>query len=319
MEPLLEMNSNLAQSIAQHGQRFYNITQAELDEFIRDTEVQGQRVDQTSVSQGMKHFVRDWAAEGHEEREESFQGILKSLAQEPRTDDAPLRVLLPGGGLGRLAHEVHRLGGELMNLEVEGTYTLILDSGYSVTMNEWSAYMNLAYRYVSSISDRNSVSFHPYLNWLSHHATNADLQRSVNFPDQIADPSSVSLIEGDFTTVLSGYTGHYDIIVTLFFIDTARNLVSYIENIHRLLRPGGRWINLGPLLYGTGPFVQLSLDEVVALSERIGFEFRATDDSFGNITIPGANVRGHEVAYGRNPRGLNKNAFQAQYWEAVKH
>lgn len=318
MEPLLEVNSNLAQAISQHGQRFYNITQAELDEFIRDAEAQGQRVDQTSVSQGMKHFVRDWAAEGHEEREESFQCILKSLAREPRTDGAPLRVLLPGGGLGRLAHEVHKLGGKPTIVEVQRIHMLIADSGFSVTMNEWSAYMNLAYRYVSSISDRNSVAFHPYLNWLSHHATNADLQRSVKFPDQIADPSSVSLIEGDFTTVFSGHTAHYDIIVTLFFIDTARNLVSYIENIHRLLRPGGRWINLGPLLYGTGPFVQLSLDEIIELSERVGFEFRETDDSFGNITIPGAKVRGHEVAYGRNPRGLNKNAFQAQYWEAVK-
>lgn len=186
-------------------------------------------------------------------------------------------------------------------------------------MNEWSAYMNLAYRYVSSRSEPNSVPFHPYVHWLSHHATSADLQRSVTFPDQVSDPSSVSLVEGDFTTVFSENTGQYDIIVTLFFIDTARNLISYIENIHRLLRPGGRWINLGPLLYGTAPFVQLSLDEIIALSTRVGFEFRETDDMFGNITIPGFKARGNEVAYGRNPRGLNKNAFQAQYWEAVKH
>lgn len=132
------------------------------------------------------------------------------------------------------------------------------------------------------------------------------------------DQSSVLLIEGDFTTAFAKHTGQYDIIVTLFFIDTARSLISYLETIHRLLRPGGRWINLGPLLYGTSPFVQLSLDEIVALSARIGFEFQETDAAFGNITIPGMPVRGFEVAYGRNGRGLNKNAYQAQYWEAVK-
>lgn len=185
-------------------------------------------------------------------------------------------------------------------------------------MNEWSSYMNLAYRYLSSQTEQNSVSFHPYIDWWSHHATNTEFQRHVTFPDQIADPTSVLHVEGDFTTAFGGSTGQYDVLVTLFFIDTARNLISYIENIHRLLRPGGVWINLGPLMYGTGPFVQLTLDEIVALSTRVGFEFPKTDANYGNTTIPGLTVRGSEVSYGRNPKGLNKNAFQVQYWEAVR-
>lgn len=185
-------------------------------------------------------------------------------------------------------------------------------------MNEWSSYMNLAYRYLSSKTEQNSVSFHPYIDWWSHHATNTEFQRHVTFPDQIADPTCVLHVEGDFTTAFGGATGQYDVLVTLFFIDTARNLISYIENIHRLLRPGGVWINLGPLMYGTGPFVQLTLDEIVALSTRVGFEFRKTDANYGNTTIPDLTVRGSEISYGRNPKGLNKNAFQAQYWEAVK-
>lgn len=185
-------------------------------------------------------------------------------------------------------------------------------------MNEWSMYMNLAYRYVSSLSVPNSVPFHPYIDWWSHQPTTNDLQRSVTFPNEVIHPSSVLLIEGDFTTVFAEHTGQYDILVTLFFIDTARNLVTYLETIHRLLRPGGRWVNLGPLLYGTAPFVQLSLDEIVRLSESMGFDFQETDPTSGNITLPGLPVRGLEVAYGRNERGLNKNAYQAQYWEAVR-
>ncbi|KAJ5339963.1 hypothetical protein N7452_006691 [Penicillium brevicompactum] len=300
VEKLLKVNVNLARSIADHGLRFYNITQLELDEFINEAEAQGKPIDKTSVTQGMKHFVRDWSTEGKDERTQSFQTILDSLNRQPRTTHDPLRVLLPGAGLGRLAHEIHSLG------------------GYQVTTNEWSAYMNLAYRYLSSQTEHNSLSFHPYIDWWSHHATNADFQRSVTFPDQVADPSSVLHVEGDFTTAFSGSTGQYDVMVTLFFIDTARNLISYIENIHRLLRPGGLWINLGPLMYGTGPFVQLTVDEIVALSTKVGFEFRETDANYGNTTIPGLTVRGSEISYGRNPEGLNKNAFQAQYWEAVR-
>lgn len=112
MEHLLDTNNELARSIVDHGLWFYNITQSELDEFIKENESQQRSADKTSVSQGMKHFVRDWADEGHEEREQSFGSILKSISETPRTKDRPLRVLLPGSGLGRLAHEVDKLGGK---------------------------------------------------------------------------------------------------------------------------------------------------------------------------------------------------------------
>ncbi|KAF7626759.1 hypothetical protein AFLA_014144 [Aspergillus flavus NRRL3357] len=300
VEHLFETNERLAHEIVKHGMQFYNISQTELDQFVKENEKQGINTDKTSVSQAMKHFVRDWADEGHDERQDAFPCILGSLANMSRTFEHPLRVLLPGAGLGRLAHEVNALG------------------GFEVTMNEWSMYMNLAYRYLSSLSSVNSKTFHPHIDWWSHHATTADLQRSVSFPDTLASPS-VLLVEGDFTTAFAEDTGKYDVIVTLFFIDTARNLVSYFENIHRLLRPGGQWINLGPLLYGSAPFLQLSLDEIVALTEHIGFKFQETDPSCGGITIPGLTVRGKEVAYARNGKGLSKNAYQAQFWVARKN
>lgn len=214
----------------------------------------------------------------------------------------------------------------LMGLEVRilaYNQEALTSTGFQVTMNEWSAYMNLAYRYLSSITTPESVSFHPYIDWWSHHATTGDLMRPVTFPDQLIRPSSVMLIEGDFVVEFAQQTGKYDVIVTLFFIDTARNLVSYLETIHRLLRPGGRWINFGPLLYGSAPFLQLSLEEIVALSEEIGFEFVEMEDASasacGSITVDGIPVRGQEVAYGQNSRGLSKNAFQAQFWVATKN
>ena len=35
--------------------------------------------------------------------------------------------------------------------------------------------------------------------------------------------------------------------VSCFFVDTAPNVLEYLLLIYRLLRPGGVWINLGPL------------------------------------------------------------------------
>lgn len=37
--------------------------------------------------------------------------------------------------------------------------------------------------------------------------------------------------------------------MTCFFIDTAHNVLRYLEVIQHVLRLGGYWVNLGPLLY----------------------------------------------------------------------
>lgn len=41
----------------------------------------------------------------------------------------------------------------------------------------------------------------------------------------------------------------FDCVVTCFFIDTAHNIVEYLEVINYCLKPGGKWVNLGPLLW----------------------------------------------------------------------
>lgn len=57
-----------------------------------------------------------------------------------------------------------------------------------------------------------------------------------------------SMTAGDFLEV---YTtkDEWDCVATCFFIDCAPNVVQFIELIYDILKPGGLWINLGPLLY----------------------------------------------------------------------
>ncbi|KAL2869475.1 N2227-like protein-domain-containing protein [Aspergillus lucknowensis] len=307
VEHLFEENDKIASEIVRYGLDYYNISQAELDEFVAEAEKEKKVADRTSVVQAMKHFVRDWSEEGFIERRDAFPCILGYLARMDRSEERPLRVLVPGAGAGRLGYEIDALG------------------AFEVTLNEWSAYMNLVHRYATQGPAPNSLAYHPYIDWWSHHATTADMLRAVTFPDWIPSTSRVVMVEGDFTTVFSGEdsdSGTYDVIVTLFFIDTARNIMSYLETIHRLLKPGGMWMNLGPLLYGTGPWLQLSLDEIVLLSEAVGFEFEVdeADRGCGNPT-PGVGgldgkVRSLYVPYGQNARGLSRNAYDAQFWRA---
>lgn len=93
--------------------------------------------------------------------------------------------------------------------------------------------------------------------------------------------------------------------MTCFFIDTAKNIIDYLNVIYQVLKEGGVWINLGPLLWQfvlptflssaltsadgsflpsrsfennstKDPSIELSLDEVKTLCAEIGFVIKAS-------------------------------------------
>lgn len=97
--------------------------------------------------------------------------------------------------------------------------------------------------------------------------------RQVRTRDQLAFILSTPFICLKCNT---GFSGMWDAVVTCFFIDTAHNIIEYIETISKILKDGGVnflcysflnsfdllwlltclgsmfrqvWINLGPLLY----------------------------------------------------------------------
>ncbi|KAF5577157.1 trehalase [Fusarium pseudocircinatum] len=254
IDALLKKNQELCDAIVQNAMNFYGIDEEELQRHISAAQSSGRLADKISVSQALKHYVRDWTEEGESERKETFACLVKTLQGlfPVRDDENPVKILVPGSGLGRLGHDIARLG------------------GFEVTVNEWSMYMNIAYRFIEANRAQNTHSFHPFIDGWSHHATESDMIRELTFPDTSLNSTSVVLTEGDFTTVFNDKTHYYDIIVTYFFIDTARNLMSYLDTIKKVLKPGGHWVNLGPLLYGTGPFVQLTLEEIVQVTEAMG-------------------------------------------------
>lgn len=58
---------------------------------------------------------------------------------------------------------------------------------------------------------------------------------------------AVRLVEGDFLEMFP-QDSKFDAVVTLFFIDISNNVIDFLSNIYRLLKPGGVWINLGRTL-----------------------------------------------------------------------
>jgi hypothetical protein len=75
--------------------------------------------------EAMRHFVRDWSAEGGEERKKIFGPILDVLEDVPPEQRSKMRVLVPGCGLGRLAWDIHTLGNIYSFTTLHRTVSLI--------------------------------------------------------------------------------------------------------------------------------------------------------------------------------------------------
>ncbi|KAJ8514674.1 hypothetical protein ONZ45_g7813 [Pleurotus djamor] len=267
------------------------------------------------VREALKHFVRDWSNEGKEERDRMFRHILDILEAVVPEERRGKKVLVPGAGLGRLAWEISQLG-------------------FDTTANELSYYMILAFQFLlspSSTARVNQHTLHPFAYWFSHQRSNDSLFRAVQFPDAIPRLSpTFHLSEADFLSLKpplqnpepiafwsseeSSYLRGYDYIVTLFFIDTSLNVVSTIEQIHHLLRPGGTWINLGPLLWtgGAQAKMELSLEEVLAVAREVGFIFEElADDGICTRTV--------KAEYTADRRAMMQWMYHTEFWVAKKN
>ncbi|KLO09700.1 N2227-domain-containing protein [Schizopora paradoxa] len=291
-----EANSKVAERIAHLAISQHNLN-------ITFTPASGNEL--SKVREAFKHYVRDWSTEGAKERKVIFGPILAALSeilQESGLSSAnELDVLVPGSGLGRLAWETHEMG-------------------FRTTAVELSPFMNIAFNFLLS-PDHTAKPFQhkiqPHAHWFSHQRSNEALFRTVAFPDVLPRLSETFLILADDFMRLQQSTRNlsdgltksgYDVVVTLFFIDTSLNIIATLEQIHRLLRPGGRWINLGPLLW-TGGFqssLELSLEEVLRSVDLIGFD------------IDEKTRRSIDCEYTADGAAMMRWIYEAEFWVAQK-
>ncbi|ELU06434.1 hypothetical protein CAPTEDRAFT_141416 [Capitella teleta] len=265
--------------------RFYSLTPA--SEFDMD-----------KVKTTLKQFVRDWSAEGAEERKGAYDPVIEEISRLFPGDIknlANVKILVPGAGLGRLAFEIAR-------------------RGYSCQGNEFSLFMLFASHFVlNKCTEVNSLTLYPWIHQFSNNLSSNDQIRAVTFPD--INPSHLpvyghfSMAAGDFLDV---YTepDSWDCVSTVFFIDTAHNIIEYIETIEKILKPGGYWINLGPLLYHFADMInessiELPYDKLKEIIQKKNFEIIVK-----NLHQP--------AAYTQNPKSMLKYRYDCVFFVARK-
>lgn len=242
----------------------------------------------------LRQFYRDWSKDGEKEREACYSPVMKALEKEKTNraaSDKPLSVLVPGAGLGRLVFELCR-------------------NGYNAEGNEISYHQLLASSYIlNECPGTEHHTIYPWIHTFSNHLTRSNHLRSYRIPDihpatvlsQTTNAGSMSMCAADFLCLYNDeeHEAQYDAVATVFFLDTAPNLIRYLEVIKHCLKPGGVLINIGPLLWhfennapgnhghdddGDGEHdpnnssgiadpgsFELSNDEVMALLEKLGF------------------------------------------------
>jgi len=212
---------------------------------------------QRKVHQTLHSVAREWSDEGAAEREECFTPLIQELRRR-----LPLgagerfrhRVLLPGAGLGRLVAEV-------------------VSAGYRAQGNEFCYQMLLTSEYILNGLGDTTWELHPWADSCTNEVRRGDNVRGVRVPDiapqelldfdesaghGLADDDSnvippFSMTAGEFMEVYEDRVAFWDSVVTCFFIDTAPRITEYIRALYRMIKPGGYWINLGPLLWHWAP------------------------------------------------------------------
>ncbi|KAF5458563.1 hypothetical protein F2P56_022585 [Juglans regia] len=259
-------------------------------------------VDVDKVRCIVRNLVRDWASEGQKERDQCYKPILEELDAlfRNREKDNPPTCLVPGAGLGRLALEISC-------------------QGFICQGNEFSYYMMICSSFILNHSQSTGEwTIYPWVHSNCNSLSDSDQLRPVLIPD--IHPASAGITEGfsmcggDFVEVYSdpSQVGVWDVVVTCFFIDTAHNIIEYIEIISRILKDGGVWINMGPLLYHFADMygqedemsIELSLEDVKRIALHYGFHFEKEK------TI--------ETTYTTNPRSMMQNRYYAAFWTMRK-
>ncbi|KAK9430744.1 N2227-like protein-domain-containing protein [Lipomyces doorenjongii] len=311
----IDINAEFLKLVVRYGANEFEAPQ-DLREWEGATSLQ---LDQTRSS--IKQVYRDWSAEGAAEREVCYGRVIRELnnlySPERRSD---VRVLVPGAGLGRLAYD-------------------IACEGYVSQGNEFSYHMLVLSNFLlNHTTSESQFTIYPFLHSFSHTSTATNQLRAIRIPDKCpatfytSTASNFSFTAGSFAEIYANIPDEadkWDVITTVFFLDTAHNVLEYIDVISQALKNSdgsGYWINFGPLLYHfeeeqnsssavarapndvdqqDGISIELPLDYLISIVEKCGFVFEKLET-------------GIKTTYAADERAMGNWVFDSVFWVARK-
>lgn len=281
-------------------------------------------VDVDKAQSTIRQLYREWSAEGRVERDQYSLRIFNELTQwyPDRKQRHQVRVLVPGCGLGRLPLDLAALG-----FQAQG--------------NEFSFHMLFTSNFIiNHLTNINEFRIFPNVHSFSHHRNRSHqvqpvlipdlspsilLQHAANDPD-IPEDGLMSMTAGSFDMIYPPPDGSlFDVVVTVFFLDTAANVFNTLQTLSDSLEEGGKWINYGPLLWHyeeIPPDGSTTLDPNSQEEDRsCGFEF-SLEDVIDLLPKFGFRIDKREsdipTTYTHSPLSMGGYLYKCEYWVATK-
>ena len=256
------LNENFLLSIVNKYENSFNKYKSKIN-------IPNRRININKLRSTLKLFIRDWTSEGKKERDITYNPIISEIKKYFSDDDNKnKKILVPGAGLCRLAFEIAKFGFQVDAIEV--SYFMILGSSFL-----FNAHIN-----------KNEFKIQPLIHSFNCLKKENDPFQLFHIPDEnindiinSKDFGKLNIIPGDFIISFKDKNNCYDAVITSFFLDTANNIIQFIEIIYNILKKGGIWINIGPLLYHFHDIenevsIELSLEEIKKIILKFGFELK---------------------------------------------
>ena len=328
VDDAIDSNAEIAARLVESGMRFFGLA-IKAEHSSLEAWGYARPLDMDKARSTINQLYRDWSAEGETERQGCYGPVLNDLERAfPDKDKSDIKILIPGAGLGRLVFEICKLG-------------------FSAEGNEVSFHQLITSNWIlNDLSPGEQFDLYPFASTFSNNLSLEHQLKVVKVPDvhpgDALDKSSsgarkhaferMSMTAGDFI-LLYGDEAHknkFDAVVSVFFIDTAPNVLRYVESVNNCLKEGGLWFNLGPLLWhfeehgktdhedshtngevvdrgiGEPGSVELTEEELLLLLQRFGF----------GIEKHKVNTDG--VGYIQSPHSLFQHLYHTSYWIAKK-
>lgn len=319
--------------------------------------------DYDKVRSTLLQYAREWGADGEKERDISFGRVVRAACARFPQDGAEgvrARVLVPGCGLGRLVYEFVKRGFETQGNEV--SYHMLVALSFALNRmpmaNGHTVFPYLhrllhvarrlyqmrpvyvpdesAYQIFTEGQSENDPWEHPGKTGICREGQNTRAKidplelmsmAAGSFVDlygpgenAAADPSAADFRREN--------AGRFDVVATCFFLDTAHNVLEYLQTIYHCLTEFGVWINMGPLHWhfegdlsahmvertseegfstvtSNMEGLELSRDELLQLMDKVGF---VVEESESNI----------RTTYASDVRALSNFEYGAEFWVVRK-
>ena len=302
LKQAISQNYSFLLNIAQPYRNLFKLNKTQSGEVYMEP-LAVQATDIIRIRSALRLFVRDWAIEGLDERKTTYEPILNELKlffknKSEKDFENGINVLVPGAGLGRLLYEIAKLG-------------------FKAQGNEYSYYMVLFYTFFFSYEIKpNQFTIQPFIHTLSNLFDFETAYKKVMIPDENikeglskTKTGSIFMMAGEFCSAYKEKVNSFDSVVTCFFIDTANNIIEYIETIYSTLKEGGLWINFGPLFYHhtDNPreiSIELGWKELKEVIVGFGFEFTKEEIV--------------ETTYSSDKDSMIKRVYRCIFFSAVK-